>query len=343
MISEDINEKKYNKLNIEFNNLKKSNNEWIQSTLKLEYIINQMLNLGFIPEDHLDWIKPMLETIKIPEVSINVKNKYVPTIQDNEIIDDGDDLEQSERIDYLSDEASLFSELIGESISENLTLNRDNTIKCIIKIQSHIKRFILVKKYNLLTNGNIIQKKNSVVTIQKYFRNYKSIQKINNEIYEYFYTKYTQKSYIKKIITFVNSGLDNIEVSFINNVGITKYPFIIKGFNSDETKYNINYSKKYKCFINDKFSIVGANKNYNIRITSFHNNNNVYDVNTGLIFSEEVWINIVENKFPEYFQNYRRVFNYTPFYNRNFLSFLSSMNNNEESILQEVIFNSLLS
>ena len=173
------------KIKLELKYIKENNDIWISSTLKLEFIIKQMLDLGFLPKDHIEWIKPMFESIEIPKISIHEKNKYVPTVQDNEIIDDGDNTEQIERLEYLSDEASYFNELIGESISYNIGINRNKTFNSIIKIQSFFRKNLAVNKYNLIKKLNIKEKNKSAIIIQKHIRRYKtnSIQKIIKTVF----------------------------------------------------------------------------------------------------------------------------------------------------------------
>jgi len=63
----------------------KSEKEWIGRALRLKFIFDQMKKIEALPEDHADWVDPMVEQVDIPEVSINIKNEFVPTAQTDNI------------------------------------------------------------------------------------------------------------------------------------------------------------------------------------------------------------------------------------------------------------------
>ena len=159
--------------NKEFNSSNVYMDKFIEATLKFDFIIKEILKLGLISDDHLDWIKQMIDSIYIPETSLNTKNKFIPTINDNDINEDGDEEEQRELIKYLSENAELFSKLIGESINYNLSNNYNFTIKSIIKIQSNFRRYLGNKKFKLINKKTLQKKIEAVLVIQKYIRNLK--------------------------------------------------------------------------------------------------------------------------------------------------------------------------
>ena len=94
----------------------KSEKEWIGRTLKLKFIFDQMKKIGALPEDQRETWEPMVEQIDIPEVSINVKDEFVPTAQTDNIDwtddEDSDSWESEDEGDiigeYLENETSAF-------------------------------------------------------------------------------------------------------------------------------------------------------------------------------------------------------------------------------------------
>ena len=63
----------------------KSERAWIGRTLKLKFILDQIKKIGALPEDHASWVDPMIEDIDIPEVSIRVRDEFIPTAQTDNI------------------------------------------------------------------------------------------------------------------------------------------------------------------------------------------------------------------------------------------------------------------
>ena len=67
--------------------------EWIGRTLKMKFILDEIKKVGALPKDHADWVFPMVDDITIPDVSINIRDEFVPTAQTDNIdwSDDEDD------------------------------------------------------------------------------------------------------------------------------------------------------------------------------------------------------------------------------------------------------------
>ena len=67
--------------------------EWIGRTLKMKFILDEIKKIGALPKDHADWVFPMVDDITIPDVSINIRDEFVPTAQTDNIdwSDDEDD------------------------------------------------------------------------------------------------------------------------------------------------------------------------------------------------------------------------------------------------------------
>ena len=73
-----------------------SEKEWIGRTLKMKFILDEIKKVGALPKDHADWVFPMVDDITIPDVSINIRDEFVPTAQTDNIDwvddEDGDDV-----------------------------------------------------------------------------------------------------------------------------------------------------------------------------------------------------------------------------------------------------------
>jgi hypothetical protein len=78
--------------------LQNSEKDWIGRTLKLKFILDEIKKIGALPEDHAEWVYPMIEDTEIPEVPINVKDMFVPTTQTDNIdwTDEGEDSDNEE-------------------------------------------------------------------------------------------------------------------------------------------------------------------------------------------------------------------------------------------------------
>ena len=92
----------------------KSEKEWIGRTLKLKFIFDQMKKIGALPEDQREIWEPMVEQIDIPEVSINVKDEFVPTVQTDNI--DWTDDEESDSWES-EDEGDIIGEYLENETS----------------------------------------------------------------------------------------------------------------------------------------------------------------------------------------------------------------------------------
>ena len=113
-----------------------SNEEWIGSTLKLKFILDEIKKLGILPEDHAEWIQPMVEDIEIPDIPHRVRMRFLPCYEDAhmEFVSEQDEQELIER---LSQEASEYSEMIGE-----LGLIGEETINACVTIQKIFRGFV---------------------------------------------------------------------------------------------------------------------------------------------------------------------------------------------------------
>jgi len=87
--------------NGELSMYEKSEKEWIGRTLKLKFVLDEIRKIGALPKDHAEWVEPMVDDIEIPDVSINVRDRFVPTAQtDNIDWDSSEDDDEDEDEEY---------------------------------------------------------------------------------------------------------------------------------------------------------------------------------------------------------------------------------------------------
>jgi len=110
----------------------KSEKEWTGRTLKLKFILDEIKKIGALPEDHKAWVDPMVEDIEIPEVSINIKDEFVPTAQTDNIdwvdTEEEDEEEEEEEEDIIGD--YLVNETFGDHCSNCGEMNDHVTCDC---------------------------------------------------------------------------------------------------------------------------------------------------------------------------------------------------------------------
>jgi hypothetical protein len=108
-----------------------SEKEWIGRTLKLQFILDEILKIGALREDHVDWVAPAVEQVEVPEVSIRIKDEYVPTDQTENIDwtdEEGVEDESSVVEIVVDDESSVVEIVVDEetTITEMKTWMTDN-------------------------------------------------------------------------------------------------------------------------------------------------------------------------------------------------------------------------
>ena len=184
---------------------------WTGISLKLKFILDEIKKIGALPDDHKEWVDPMVEDIEIPEVSINIKDEFVPTAQTDNIDwtdeEDGeDDYEEEEDIigDYLDNETS------GDHCSNCGEMNDHVTCDCPMPrdfLASHgldehgTMMNVIVPRiewgatamYNyrpLIPDLPAILEK-SATTIQKAWQNHQIMKKeqLDRELYDFMYCR----------------------------------------------------------------------------------------------------------------------------------------------------------
>ena len=191
----------------------KSEKEWTGRTLKLKFILDEIKKIGALPEDHKAWVDPMVEDIEIPEVSINIKDEFVPTAQTDNIDwvdtedeeDEEDDYEEEEDIigDYLDNET------VGDHCSNCGEMNDHVTCDCPMPrdfLASHgldehgtmmnviVPRMewhpVATAMYNYRPHSRAILEK-SATTIQKAWQNHQIMKKeqLDRELDDFMYCR----------------------------------------------------------------------------------------------------------------------------------------------------------
>jgi len=140
----------------------RENEEWIGRTLRLKFIITEMEKVGAIRLPDHDWAIDMVKDVEIPEVSSEIKNRYLPSYQDAHMEFDGGEQEQAEIYGELSRAATEHSEFLGD--------NPEEKISAATMIQKIFRGFVQRKKFQTLYGGNIREKISSAIMIQKIFR-----------------------------------------------------------------------------------------------------------------------------------------------------------------------------
>lgn len=137
---------------------KEEKEEWIGRTLKFQYLFTQMKKIGLKQSDD---IFECFEDIEVPEVSIHIRDKFIPTAQT-------DNIDYEEEFYEDSDDETISEEdpeIIGEYIHqmENELNNIDNQIRDWV--------------------NNTPELLNSTITIQRCFRGY-MVRKYNKIMYD---------------------------------------------------------------------------------------------------------------------------------------------------------------
>ncbi len=132
------------KMNNDKNTLISEKEEWIGRTIKFQYLFESMKKIGLKQSDD---IFECFEDIDVPDVSIRIRDKYIPTAQtdnidyvENEELESINDLINNENLQELIDEGRDEPDIIGEyteessistndlSVSESLRTEIDNSI-----------------------------------------------------------------------------------------------------------------------------------------------------------------------------------------------------------------------
>lgn len=173
--------------------LNKEKEEWIGRTLKFQYLFTQMKKIGLKQsEDIFD----CFEDIEVPEVSIHIRDKFIPTAQTDNI--DYEEVYEDDDDETITDDDD--PEIIGEYIEE-----MESEINSIdIQIRDWINntpellnRTITIQRYMRDFHNRRL---NSIITIQRYMRGF-HVRRFNKIMKETLINnKYNIRDYTIEII-----------------------------------------------------------------------------------------------------------------------------------------------
>jgi len=110
----------------------KSEKEWIGRTLRLKFIFDQMKKIEALPEDHAEWVDPMVEQVEIPEVSIAIRDEFVPTAQTDNIdwTDEDEEEEYEEYETFYEGQEDIIGDYLDNETSTDLTTDLTTPVNC---------------------------------------------------------------------------------------------------------------------------------------------------------------------------------------------------------------------
>ena len=134
--------------------------EWRGAALKFEYLFKEIKRVGL---QQSEWILDSAEDIEIPETSIHIREKFVPTAETDNI-DHVDEDTESETIQELSREAEEFSRALEESsMMENPQIRQDSAIMIQRIYRGYISRGIrYIPRTRFLDSAREIEQREGV-------------------------------------------------------------------------------------------------------------------------------------------------------------------------------------
>jgi len=283
--------------------------KWIGRSLKLKWIIDEMIKIGAVKLPDHEWATDMVQEIEFPnqdgnsvfwEVPRNIRDKYLPSAQDAHM-DWVEDEDENELIRRLSEEARDFSNAVDNSLFASLENDRENTIKHIITIQKHIRGY-LVRHNNKQSSLNPTKIENAII-IQKYWRRFYS-SPIRYQSYSAFGEQAPGavqsfagdiESY-RRVIMLVNTGCIDYQYRYIiPGRGLATERYLPAGGRQSISTYTTHYfhiSMKTPGtqgnVIARKIRIPRILAN-GIGLGYYGSNKWVFDVHTGLCFHRHKW------------------------------------------------------
>lgn len=93
----------------------KSEKEWIGRALKLKYLLSEIKKIGALREDHAAWVFPLVDDLDFPEVSISLRDEFIPTAQTDNT--DWSDEEEDGSEEDGEEEEEEVTDIVGSWIS----------------------------------------------------------------------------------------------------------------------------------------------------------------------------------------------------------------------------------
>ena len=158
--------------------LKNSEKDWIGRALKLKFIFDEIKKIGALPNDHAEWVEPMVEDIKFPEVSIGIMDVFIPTAQtDNTDYVDEDEGEWEEEWEDEDEEVRNFTQCstCGECREEGQELFCDCGWRGLTHVHVVYRNGARETMINIINDNPLAILEKSVKTIQKAWKNYQRV------------------------------------------------------------------------------------------------------------------------------------------------------------------------
>lgn len=288
----------------ELRNTSHVNEEWIGRSLKLKWIFDEMLKVGAVKLPDHEWATDMVHELEFPtgsgnsvfcEVSRNIRETYLPSVQDAhmEWVDEED---ENELIRRLSEEATDFTNSVGNNIFASLETDRENTINHIITIQKHIRGYLARLK--------ISKKDPSAIIIQKYWRrfytspiryqNYSALDRSNAAPGVLSSASQADRDVYRRSITLVNTGCIDYQYRYISP---GRGPVSPVRYIRQQAQQNISTMATHWFHISMKIPGQGNIISRKIRIPKILANGYsrkwVFDVHTGVCFSHSLWTSLM--------------------------------------------------
>ena len=288
----------------EIREMPKADERWIVRTLKFKFLLNEIQKIGALPEDHAEWVFPMVEDIEIPEVSREIRNKVFPSESDAHMIYDSPE-ERETRLTEWSREASQFSDSLNENYAILINENPELARRFLTLIQSLIRGFITRRRIHFLYGINPIEKHEKMeasVMIQKIFRGYRYRGIVYTKVFDNSRTGmpiWNGRSSDRRGINLINTRGVDMDVSWIRRDGTYSSPISVMKYNPSTigistfiTHYFVVRPKSpfretpVATHVDDEIAVPQRF----FKIPTFFKSGTVVDVATGLSFTKEHWM-----------------------------------------------------
>jgi hypothetical protein len=267
---------------------------WVGRTLKLKFLLDEIKKLGILPEDHAEWVIPMVEDIEIPEVSQVLRRRFLPSHEDAHMEFASDEEEETEYYERLSRAAAEHSAILDGNPEEN--------IAACLTIQRIFRGFAMRKKIKTLYGDNPREKISASVIIsasvmiQKIFRGFSSrkilsftCHPLSHQIH---YGPGTGSTRERRGIRFINTGGNIVNIRWVKGHGAFGNPINIEPSRFGEDNLlgtSIStYMGHWFVVTTERLADRLVKRQY-IRIPFNFISNSCYDTHTGITLTLDQW------------------------------------------------------
>lgn len=268
-----------------------SNEEWIGRYLKYNFILDEVYKIGAIPDSQYNWINDMRRSIDVPQIMHHIRRRYLPSYEDAEFQDDGDEVEQAERIDEWTMEARAIN--LSEHFTNLLVEDRHRIVSLVSRIQGLVRGHQERARLQRIYGTDPVERNRLVTLIQKMFRGYlvrglryRDIETLGDFTYNCSPSSVSQMLRAplpgdRVGIRFVNTGPQVLSFAWVRQDGGIGRATAVTG--RSYTSTNIS------TYITHSFVIGHYGVEKFIRIPRFFKSGTVFDLHTGLTFEMEYW------------------------------------------------------